>query len=96
MPTSEAHGRPNCFLAERGFTLGFSTHTDDEITAIYLRPGGVSGTRLRQMLKRGEIGPVFANLRARSGVALRAYGTGSTEEEAAQRAADRWITEQGE
>ena len=85
---------PSEFFKDRGFALTFSTHTRDELAAIYAE-AGISRKKLSRALSRGAIGPVFANLHAANGQVLRGYGTGADEASAANRAMERWKQEQG-
>jgi hypothetical protein len=85
---------PIDFFAQRGFTLSFSEHTEDELAAIYSRSW--SRKELRQHLSRGDVGRIFANLRGQNGLELKGYGTATSETAAANRAMQRWKQEQGD
>lgn len=87
---------PREFFRRHGFELAFSEHTEDELAAIYLRAAGWSRKELRRRVSRGDVGPMFADLRGRNGLELRGYGTGATETAAADSAIRRWKTEQGD
>ena len=87
---------PAEYFTERGFGLAFSTQTEDELLAVYSKAAGWSRKQLKKRLKDGSVGPVFANLQAPNGRVLTAYGTGATEDAAAERAMRRWGAEQGD
>jgi hypothetical protein len=92
---------PSKFFEERGFELRFTTHTRDELVASYRDaterlPKGLRNDT-RRAIADGRIGPVFADLHARSGdLVMRAYGTGNDEASAGARAVERWQQEQGD
>ena len=93
-----ASADPESFFRRHGFALSFSHPDEAEIEALYLRDGSLSRTAYRRLRKRGEVWPVFADLVSIEipGLRLRAYGTGASEAEAAERARRRWRQEQGD
>lgn len=89
---------PADYFAERGFALSFARPSEEELEALYLRDGHLSRIEYARLRQSGAVGPVLATLtRVDNPTAvLEAYGTGEDEAAAAQRAMQRWRTEQGD
>jgi len=88
---------PADYFAERGFALSFAHPSEEDLEALYVRDGYLSRAEYRRLRKSGAVGPVLATLtRVDNPTAvLEAYGTGA-DESTAQRAMQRWRTEQGD
>jgi hypothetical protein len=87
---------PAEWFSERGFRLSFSSHSEDEVLAVYSKAAGWSRKELRRHLKDGTVGTIFASLEGRNGLTLTACGTGTSEDDAAEQAMRRWRGEQGD
>jgi hypothetical protein len=98
-------GEPEAALAQlqhlcpqRGFSLVFSRLTEPELERVYLTDGRLARREYQRLRSTGAVGPIVGDLVSATNpeMTLRAYDTGSTEQEAADRAMQRWRTEQGD
>lgn len=85
---------PIAFFEQDGLVLRYTSNSIEEMRAVYVDRGRMRVGRFHRNVKRGVIGPVFANLHHQDGrVFWPVYGNGQTEADAGTSAVRRWLAE---